>query len=111
MNTFLRVESISILAVTLALNWKLEGNWFLFAACVALPELTWLGYFQRDRKAWWPSLIYNVVHLYTSPIIVGAVLIPYKPWFLLGWVANIALMRSFGLGIRTRKEPAKPAQA
>jgi hypothetical protein len=109
MNTFLRIESASILAVSLALNWYLgEGRWLLFAVFAVLPELTWLGYIQRDSKAWWPSLVYNVAHSYTLPLVIGAALFLHRPYFLLGWVANIALMRALGLGFRTRKEGGSP---
>ena len=107
MKHFARVEAVSILAGAVFLNYHLQdqGNWVMFLVFAVVPELSLLGYIQRDRTAWWPSLVYNVAHVYTLPIVLVLVLLAVQPWFLFGWVANIALNRAIGFGFKSPKKP------
>jgi membrane-associated PAP2 superfamily phosphatase len=111
MKHFARVEAVSILAGAVFLNHHLQGNWVTFLVLAVVPELALLGYIQRDKTAWWPSLVYNVVHVYTLPIVLVLVLLAVQPWFLLGWVANIALNRAIGFGFKSPKKPEPAAAA
>jgi len=109
-DTFLRIESAAILfGVFILYYWQnglLSGAWLLFLLFAALPEAAWLSYIQRNPASWWPNLIYNVIHMYAAPIFFIAVLWPYRPIYLLGWIANIALSRLIGFGFHTPRKAA-----
>lgn len=102
MKTFLRIESALVLAAAIGFNAMFGGNWWLFGLFAVLPELALLCYLYRDRTAWWPSLIYNLLHTYALPLVLGVALLYHRPTFLLGWVANIAFLRTIGLGFKSR---------
>jgi Domain of unknown function (DUF4260) len=115
MKNFLRIEALSILLGVIGLNAYLgrgPAGWWLFVLFAVLPEITWLAYLKRDGTAWWPNLIYNIAHMYAVPIFLTAALWPVlnHPIYLLGWVANIAFWRVWGLGFRGPKTAAKPAK-
>jgi hypothetical protein len=113
MNLFLRLESIAILAGAVVVNLYVKGDWPLFILFAILPELTLLAFLQRDPRAWWPALTYNLAHSYVLPVLAAFVLYGHAPYFLLGWAANISLNRALGLGFRkmrrsTVESPSQP---
>ncbi|MCL4218347.1 MAG: DUF4260 family protein [Candidatus Hydrogenedentes bacterium] len=104
MNFYLRIESAAILLWAVGLYWWLGAasylNWGLFVLFAILPDLSFFAFLQRDKKALWPNLMWNIAHTYATPLILMVLFMPYQPLFLLGWVAHIAFDRTIGLGFR-----------
>ena len=101
LRVFLRIEAGVFLLGALAMYAQFSGaqpQWGLFVLFVILPETAWFAYLYRGKSSRVASLIYDAVHSYVAPIALLIVLWPYKPLFLLGWVANIGLLRVLGLG-------------
>jgi hypothetical protein len=101
MKTFLRLDALGILIGTIALQYLLAGNWWLFALFAILPDVALLAYIGYDGTTRWPSLVYNTLHTYILPILLFMVLWPYQPIYLLGWIAHIALDRLVGYGFKS----------
>jgi hypothetical protein len=104
---FLRIESGAILlgAVVMYLHFSAPApNWGLFVLFAALPEAAWLAYLYRKGPSRWPSLAYDAAHSYVTPIFLLIALWTYRPLYLLGWIANIALLRVFGLGFHAPRK-------
>lgn len=108
MKNFLRVESVVILAGAVGLFWysvPFGTGWWWFLAFVLLPELAWLAHLRREwRAAWWSALLFNAAHSYALPVLLMVLLWPYRPIFMLGWIANISAWRALGLGYRAAPE-------
>lgn len=100
MNTYLRVESAAIVIGSVILAWHLQVNWWLFAVFAVLPHAPLLALLVRPRQTFWPDLVFNVLHVYATPILFALVLGAGRPAFLLGWAANIAADRLVGVGFR-----------
>jgi len=101
LRAFLRIEAAVFFLGALAMYWqftKPQANWGLFVLLAILPEAAWLAYLYRRTPSRWASLIYDAVHSYVAPISLLILLWYYKPLFLLGWVANISLLRVLGFG-------------
>ena len=99
--TFLRIEGLAVLGITLGGYFTLEGPIWLLAVLALAPDLSMVGYLAGPRPG---SLSYNVVHTYTLPLALGAV----GFWAdvhlaLLGalvWAGHIGADRLFGYGLK-----------
>jgi hypothetical protein len=101
MNHFLRVESAAILIGSVALAFYFPVNWWWFIAFAVLPDAALLLLLARPKQRFWPHLVYDAVHVYAAPMVVAVALWPYRPVFVLGWVAHIAADRLIGIGFRS----------
>lgn len=97
----LRLEGLFALAAFVTAYWFLGGNWWLFAALLLAPDLAFLGYTAGEKTG---AKIYNFVHTYTHPMIVGAFGwfggIPVLVEIGLIWGAHIAMDRALGYGLK-----------
>lgn len=67
--TFLRIEGLAVLGLSLTTYFNLDGPIWLLVALALAPDLSMIGYLAGSRIG---SLSYNLVHTYTSPLAVGA---------------------------------------
>ena len=97
----LRLEGLFALAAIVTAYWFLGGNWWLFAALLLAPDLAFLGYAAGEKTG---AKIYNFIHTYTHPMIVGAIGwfagIPLLVEIGLIWGAHIATDRALGYGLK-----------
>ena len=97
----LRLEGLFALAAFVTAYWFVGGNWWLFAALLLAPDLAFLGYAAGEKTG---AKIYNFVHTYTHPMIVGAIGwfggIPLLVEIGLIWGAHIAMDRALGYGLK-----------
>jgi len=97
----LHVEGAVVLIVSLAAYHQLEGNWLLFFLLFLWPDLFMAGYLVNVRLG---ASLYNLVHTYTWPLLLGA-----SAWiehwnhallFAVLWTAHIGLDRMLGFGLK-----------
>ena len=97
----LRLEGLFAFAGTLTAYWFLGGNWWLFAILLLAPDLAFVGYAAGEK---WGARIYNFVHTYTHPAILGAIGwfggMPLLVELALIWGAHIAMDRAVGYGLK-----------
>lgn len=97
----LRTEGFVALAAAVTAYWFLGGNWWLFAVLLLAPDLSFFGYYAGRKTG---ARIYNFVHTYSVPAVIGAI-----GWFggigwltevALIWVAHIGVDRAVGYGLK-----------
>jgi len=96
-----RLESAAVAIANLSLYASLNASWWIFLALILVPDLSLLAYYKNPKIG---SKIYNLVHNYATPIIVGVLMLflstPYALEIILIWVAHIAIDRSLGYGLK-----------
>ena len=97
----LRLEGFVVLTVSFAAYHELSGNWLLFFLLFLWPDLFMLGYLVNVRLG---ASLYNLVHAYTGPLLLGAVAV-FEHWHntllvTLIWTAHIGLDRMLGYGLK-----------
>ena len=77
-------------------------HWVLFACLFLAPDLSLLAYLRGPNAA--ASVIYNVVHSYVLPGLLGILAAPFHSALLgelsLIWIAHISLDRMLGYGLK-----------
>ena len=101
MLALLRLEGLAIAALSAAFYARTGASWALFAALWLVPDLSMLGYL---RGACWGARMYNAVHSYVAPSVLGlaAVLLPAHTLLPLAliWVNHIGVDRLLGYGLK-----------
>jgi hypothetical protein len=97
----LRLESASVLVVSLlAYRWS-HGSWMLFVLLFLLPDLSMIGYALNARVG---AITYNTLHTYVGPLLLAAyagVSDHQTLWQLsIIWIAHIGLDRMLGFGLK-----------
>lgn len=96
----LRLEGLSVLLVSLLAYKYCSHSWKAFFIMFFLPDLSMLGYFINKTAG---SIIYNIFHSYTSPLILGLVSYSYYPhlqYLTFIWIAHIGFDRMLGFGLK-----------
>jgi len=97
----LRIEGLVVLVAAIAAYSALGASWVLFAALVLVPDIGLLGYLAGPRVG---ATVYNAVHTYLAPGMLGAVAwVARQPhlWpVCLIWMAHIGLDRMIGFGLK-----------
>jgi hypothetical protein len=97
----LRLEGAALLVLAAFLYPKVNDSWWLFAALVLVPDLSFLGYLAGPRVG---AAVYNAAHVTIGPFalaILGFVL----PAVILDaialiWLAHIGVDRLLGFGLK-----------
>ena len=97
----LRLESLAIVAVTLAAYARYDFSWLLLIGLFLAPDLAALGYLLGNHIG---AVIYNIAHTYTTPLIFGALAL-FVGWtfgfqLALIWILHIAVDRLVGYGLK-----------
>jgi hypothetical protein len=97
----LRIEG---LALTLAAVWmyhRIGGNWWLFAALILVPDVSFAAYFLGTRPG---AIAYNAMHVTLGPLICAALgfLLPSFDLLSIGliWAAHVGIDRALGYGLK-----------
>lgn len=104
MKTFLHLEALMIFAGAIWLNIHLDGNWWMFVLFAVLPDVALLAYIWDPKGKRWPSMAYNLLHLYGCPVVLGLLLWDHHPVYMTGWIAHIAIDRVLGYGLKSRND-------
>jgi hypothetical protein len=97
----LHAEGFAVLAVSVAAYHELNGSWLLFLLLFLWPDLLMAGYLANVRIG---ASLYNLVHTYTWPLLLGAAA-AFENWhsallFAIIWTAHIGLDRMLGYGLK-----------
>ncbi len=97
---WLRLEGFALLIASALLYGSRGGNPWLYAACFFLPDLVMIGYLFNPKSG---ALLYNAVHSYVGPVLLGA--FSFELWeaglmAALVWAGHIAFDRMFGYGLK-----------
>jgi hypothetical protein len=97
----LRLEGAALLVLAAFLYPKVSDSWWLFAALVLLPDLSFLGYLAGPRIG---AAVYNAAHVTLGPFalaILGFVLpAVILDAIALTWLAHIGVDRLLGFGLK-----------
>jgi hypothetical protein len=97
----LRLEAAAALLVAVIAYQAIGPSWWLFAAIFLLPDLSLLGYLAGPQKG---ALVYNAVHSYAAPLILGS--LSFVSGGSIGlaiaivWFAHVAFDRVLGYGLK-----------
>ncbi len=101
--TWLRLEGLAVLALSIVLYAQTDRSWWLFVLLFLVPDLSMLGYVRGPQLG---ALIYNIVHTYALPALLGAVgVLSAQAWIIglaLIWTAHIGFDRMVGYGLKYR---------
>jgi hypothetical protein len=97
----LRLEGLAAAALSAVLYARTGASWWLFAALWLTPDLSMLGYLYRPC---WGARIYNAIHSYLAPAMLGLLalllhrdsLLP----FALIWINHISVDRLLSYGLK-----------
>ena len=95
----LRAEAALVLAGAVIAFHHLGGSWWIFAAFILAPDLSFIGYVAGPRAG---AKVYNAVHTYIAPAALALVglLLPSVLPLAVTWVAHIAADRVMGYGLK-----------
>lgn len=101
MKNLLKLEELAQFALSIYIFTLLDYSWWVFPACLLLPDLSMVGYIVNTRVG---ALLYNFFHhklLALAVLITGAYL--EQPWVVLSGVilfGHSAMDRLFGYGLK-----------
>ena len=97
----LHIEGGAVLAVSCVIYQHLHGSWVRFALFFLVPDISMFFFFVNNRVG---AVAYNLVHTYTTPILLSLVLWLSGQesyiWIALIWGAHIGLDRLIGAGLK-----------
>ena len=97
----LRLEGAALALGALFLYYRLGGNWWLFAALILVPDISFAAYFFGTRPG---AIAYNAMHVLFVPValaIAGFLLPSFDLiWIALIWAAHIGIDRALGFGLK-----------
>ena len=99
--SLLRLDGLAVAAAVITAYAVVGGNWWLVAALILAPDLSFLAIALGETVA---ARTYNVVHSYALPIVLGATgYFSGIAWMLpaaLIWAAHIGIDRAIGYGLK-----------
>jgi len=97
----LRLEGAALLIVAVAMFWRRDGSWWLFATLILAPDLSFLGYLAGPRAG---AIAYNAAHATLAPLALGLLGLlaatPTATAIALIWLAHIGADRMLGYGLK-----------
>ena len=101
MTLLLRVEHAAMALAALVAFQLSDGNWWLFAALILVPDISMAGYLVNPRFGAW---CYNAAHTWIAPVALWLVSVALE-WPLLAQIgiilaAHIAIDRALGYGLK-----------
>jgi hypothetical protein len=95
------VEGAAVLALSIVLFWRVDGNWLLFVVLLLAPDVGMLGYARGTSVG---AAAYNLFHTYTSPALLALAGLVLAPPLVLSiaivWAAHIGMDRLLGYGLK-----------
>lgn len=101
MNNLLRLEETGQFFLSIILFSQLEYSWWIFPACIPLPDLSMIGYLANPKIGAW---LYNFFHhkLLAISVFIFGILIDSSLTTLTGIIlfGHSAMDRIFGYGLK-----------
>lgn len=97
----LRIEGAALVLGAVFLFHRLGGNWWLFAALILVPDVSFAAYFLGTRPG---AIAYNAMHVLFVPVALGIAgfLLPSFDLISIAliWVTHIGADRALGFGLK-----------
>lgn len=97
----LRLENAALAALAVAVYWHSGASWWLFAALILVPDISFLGYLRGPKTG---AVVYNAAHSWIGVVLVGAAgwlaQEPLAVSVALIWAAHIGVDRALGYGLK-----------
>jgi len=97
----LRLEGLAFALLAVLVFDRLGESWWLFAALVLVPDLSFLGYLAGPRIG---AAIYNAAHSLIGPVLLAAFGILMQNNLPIAvaaiWIAHIGFDRALGYGLK-----------
>ena len=97
----LRLEGAALALGAVFLYHRLGGNWWLFAALILVPDISFAAYFLGTRPG---AIAYNAMHVLFVPVALGVAgfLLPSFDLISIAliWVTHIGADRALGFGLK-----------
>jgi hypothetical protein len=97
----LRLEGAALAAACIYGYYRLGGSWWMFAALILVPDVSFAGYLAGSRAG---AIAYNAMHVTLGPLLCGllGVLLPQFDLIAVAliWAAHIGVDRALGFGLK-----------
>ena len=97
----IRLEGLAAAVLAAVVYSRISGSWLVFVLLFLVPDLSMLGYLAGPRTG---SAIYNIVHTYLAPILLGAYGVFTQGALILSLAlilfAHIGIDRLLGFGLK-----------
>ena len=97
----LRIEGAALTLAAVYMYNRIGGNWWLFAALILVPDVSFAGYLINTRLG---AIAYNTMHVTLGPLICAALgfLLPSFDLLSIGliWAAHVGIDRALGYGLK-----------
>lgn len=101
MTNLLKLEELGQFMLSILLFAQLDFAWWVFPACLLLPDLSMIGYLANPRVG---ALLYNIFHhkLLAISILMVGFWMNHPPLMLVGIIlfGHSAMDRIFGYGLK-----------
>jgi hypothetical protein len=97
--SILRLEGLMLLAVSVGLYTRLQGEWLLFAELFLAPDLSFAAYLFGPRAG---AFAYNAMHSTIGPLMLlsAGIFAPMAAPVALIWLAHLGFDRALGYGLK-----------
>jgi hypothetical protein len=97
----LRIEGAALTLAAVYMYNRIGGNWWLFAALILVPDVSFAGYLINTRIG---AIAYNTMHVTLGPLVCAALGFLLPSFDLLSialiWAAHVGIDRAFGYGLK-----------
>ena len=97
----LRIEGAALALAAVYMYHRIGGNWWLFAALILVPDVSFAGYLINTRIG---AIAYNTAHVTLGPLVCAALGFLLPSFDLLSialiWAAHVGIDRAFGYGLK-----------
>lgn len=97
----LRLEGLALALLSALVFGRLGESWWLFAALLLVPDVSFLGYLASSRVG---AAMYNVAHSLIGPMLLAAFGVLMQDTLLIAiatiWIAHIGFDRALGYGLK-----------
>jgi hypothetical protein len=97
----LRIEGAALALAAVYMYHRIGGNWWLFAALILVPDVSFAGYLINTRFG---AIAYNTMHVTLGPLVCAALGFLLPSFDLLSiallWAAHVGADRAFGYGLK-----------
>jgi Domain of unknown function (DUF4260) len=97
----LRIEGAALALAAVYMYHRIGGNWWLFAALILVPDVSFAGYLVNTRIG---AIAYNTMHVTLGPLVCAALGLLLPSFDLLSialiWAAHVGADRAFGYGLK-----------
>jgi hypothetical protein len=97
----LRLEGVALAIAAVWMFHRIGGNWWLFAALILVPDVSFAAYFLGTRPG---AIAYNALHVTLGPLVCAALGFLLPSFDLLSvaliWAAHVGIDRALGYGLK-----------